>query len=460
MSMTQPSGSTSPAPTTSGDRDTSRAGQPIHVDSLGAAIHAWRWPEDAAGRRVVVIGSGFGGLETVKALARAPVEIVVIDRHNFHCFQPLLYQVATAALSPADIAWPIRDILQGQENVTVLMAEVTGIDAADKTVHTRHLRIDYDWLVIATGATHSYFGHDDWEPFAPGLKSIEDATAIRRKVLSAFEIAELMQEGPERRALLTYVIVGAGPTGVELAGSIAEMARHTLPPDFRDIPPSASRICLIEAGPRILPSFPEHLGDYAGKALENLGVEVMTGTPVTGCDADGVVVGDRRIDARTVLWAAGVVASPAAKWLGAEHDRAGRIVVAGDCSIPGVPDAFAVGDTASFIEEDGKPVPGLAPAAKQMGKFVGKLIAARLSGDTQPRTFRYRNEGDLATVGRSAAVVKLGRFEFTGFLAWVFWCVVHVYFLIGIRNRLIVAATWVWSYITRKRGARLITGGS
>ena len=405
--------------------------------------------------RVVIIGAGFAGLQTAKKLGRAPVDITIIDRHNYHCFQPLLYQVATAALSPADIAWPVRHILRSQENATVYMANVIGVDPQARVVKTDAQDFPYDFLVIATGATHAYFGHDDWAAFAPGLKSIEDATHIRRSILSAFERAELAHDEAERQRLLTFVIVGGGPTGVEMAGAIAEIARQTLARDFRQIDPRTARCVLIEAGPRLLPSFSEKNSDYARAALTKMGVEVITGSAVIGCDARGVNLSDRRIEAGSIIWAAGVVASPAAQWLSAEHDRVGRAIVKPDLSLPGHPEIFVIGDTAS-LQQNGRPVPGLAPAAKQMGSYVAKLIVARFDGRSLP-PFHYRHEGDLATVGRRAAVVEIGGLRITGFIGWLFWSVVHVYFLIGVRNRLMVAMTWLWSYLTFQRGARLIT---
>jgi NADH:ubiquinone reductase (H+-translocating) len=407
--------------------------------------------------QVVIVGAGFGGLQTAETLRRAPVDITVIDRHNYHCFQPLLYQVATAALSPAEIAWPIRYILRRQKNVTVFMAEVTGIDAPGRIVTTQTGQFPFDFLVVATGATDSYFGHGDWALFAPGLKKIEDATRIRRRILSAFEQAELAEDEKKRRQFLTFVIVGGGPTGVEMAGAIAEIARQTLARDFRRIDPRTSRIILIEAGPRLLPTFSEKHSNYARDTLTAMGVDVMTSSPVTRCDAHGVELAvGKRIDAGTIIWAAGVVASGASRWLSAEHDRAGRIIVRPDLSLPGYDYIFVIGDTAAVQAADGRPVPGLAPAAKQMGRYVGKLIAARIAGRALP-PFHYRNEGALATIGRRAAVVELGPIQLKGFLGWVFWSVVHIYFLIGIRNRFIVAVNWLWNYITFKRGARLIT---
>jgi NADH:ubiquinone reductase (H+-translocating) len=406
---------------------------------------------------VVIVGAGFGGLEAAKALARAPVQVIVIDRHNHHTFQPLLYQVATAALSPADVAWPIRHILRSQRNATVLMEEVVAVDPARKCVRTNVGEIAYDYLIIGTGAMHSYFGHDDWAPYAPGLKRIEDGTRIRRSILIAFERAEAAADRAAQNKLLTFVIIGGGATGVEMAGAIAEIARQTLATDFRRIDPTSAHIVLIEAGPRLLPSFPPELSDYVRNSLMNAGVDVKTDTMVTKCDSAGVDTNGGRIDASTIIWAAGVTASPAARWLGAEADRAGRVKVGPDLSLPGHPDIFVVGDTASVTDAKGRAVPGIAPAAKQMGKYVGKLIAARVAGRKDGKPFRYMHLGDLATIGRRAAVVKFGRLQLRGFLGWVFWSVAHIYFLIGLRNRFIVAFIWLWDYLTFQRGARLIT---
>jgi NADH dehydrogenase len=406
--------------------------------------------------KVVIVGAGFGGIQAAVALSRAAVDVIVLDRQNHHCFQPLLYQVATAALSPAEIAWPIRHMLRRQRNATVFMAEVKGVDLAGRSVETSAGPMSYDYLVIATGATHSYFGHDDWAKFAPGLKRIEDATRIRRSILLAFERAELAGNDAERQRLLTFVIAGGGATGVEMAGAIAEIARQTLANDFRRIDPRNSRIILIEAGPRVIPTLPEDLSRYAERALTRMGVDVRTSTRVISCDANGVDVDHDRIDASTIIWAAGVVASPAASWLGAAHDRPGRVQVRPDLSVPDHPEVFVIGDAAAVHEEDGEPVPGVAPAAKQMGQYVGRLIAARLAGKSLP-AFRYRNLGELATIGRRAAVVKLGRVHLTGFIGWLFWSFAHIYFLIGVRNRFIVAFTWLWDYLTFQRGARLIT---
>jgi NADH dehydrogenase len=411
----------------------------------------------AAKPKVVIIGAGFGGLEAAKALKRATADVIVIDRHNHHCFQPLLYQVATAALSPADIAWPIRHILRPQRNATVLMEEVKGIDPEKKVLHTQYGEIAYDYLVIATGATHSYFGHDEWSKFAPGLKRIEDATRIRRSILIAFERAEVTQDQDQQRRLLTFVIVGGGATGVEMAGAIADVAGQTLAADFRRIDPRSARIVLVEAGPRLLPTFPPSLSDYALRTLTRSGVEVKTDTLVTKCDANGVDLKNGRIDADTVIWAAGVTASPAVRWLNTEADRAGRVKVGPDLSVPGHPEIFVIGDTAAVADSKGQPVPGIAPAAKQMGKYVGKLISARIAGREWKKPFRYMHLGELATIGRRAAVVKFGALELKGFLGWLFWSLAHIYFLIGLRNRFVVAFTWFWDYITFQRGARLIT---
>ena len=406
--------------------------------------------------RVLIIGAGFGGLACAQTLRRADVDIAIIDRQNYHCFQPLLYQAATAALSPADVAWPIRHILRRQTNATVFMTEVTGIDPAKQIVTTKSGPFPFDYLVIATGAMHSYFGHDSWAGFAPGLKRIEDATRIRRSILYAFEQAELTDNDEERRKLLTFVIVGGGPTGVEMAGAIAEVARQTLKRDFRRIDPRTARIVLVEAGPRLLPAFTEHHSRYAHGALTMMGVEVLTSTLVTGCDAGGVDLQQGRIDAGSVIWAAGVMASPAAAWLAANHDRAGRIPVGPNLALPGHENIFVIGDTAAVNDAAGRPVPGLAAAAKQMGIYVGRLIAARRSGGTLP-PFRYKNLGLLATIGRRSAVVELGPIQLHGFIGWLFWSMVHIYFLIGLRNRFVVAVTWLWSYVTFQRGARLIT---
>jgi len=407
--------------------------------------------------QVVILGAGFGGIETAKALRSAPVDVTLIDRQNHHCFQPLLYQVATAALSPADIAWPIRHILRGQTNATVLMAEITAVDRECHCVMLRDTDpMRYDILVVATVATHAYFCHDEWAEFAPGLKQIVDATRIRRCILLSFEQAELTHDDAERQRLLTFAIVGGGATGVEMAGAIAEIARLTLARDFRRIDPRTARIVLLEAGSRILPTLPPALSDYARRTLTRMGVEVLTSTPVIGCDRGGVSVHDRRIDASTIIWAAGVRASPAAEWLGAPADRAGRIIVGPDLSLREHPEIFVIGDTAAVQGPDGQPVPGIAPAAKQMGRYVAGVIRSGLTSQTHA-PFRYRHAGTLATIGRRAAVVDLGAFKLTGFAGWLFWSVAHIYFLIGLRYRFLVAFMWLWDFLTFQRGARLIT---
>jgi NADH:ubiquinone reductase (H+-translocating) len=412
---------------------------------------------NAARPRIVIIGAGFAGLSAAKALAGAPVDVTVIDRRNYHLFQPLLYQVATAGLSPADIATPIRSILRNQKNTTVLLGRVTGIDKNARLVEVNERRIPYDILIVATGARHGYFGHDEWEGVAPGLKKIEDATILRRRILLAFEEAENAMDPEEHRRLLNFVIIGGGPTGVELAGALAELAKVALAMDFRNIDPRDARIILIEAGPRVLPTFPEKLSEFAKTALGKLGVEVHLGQAVTACDVDGVMVGAQRIPAGTIIWAAGVAASPAAKWLDAEQDRAGRVAVGPDLLLPGYDSIYVLGDTAAVPGADGKMLPGVAPVAKQQGAYVGKLIAERLAGRDVP-PFRYRNYGNLATIGRKVAVADFGRVRLGGRLAWFLWGLVHVLFLIGFRNRIAVLLDWLWAYVTFQRGARLITG--
>ena len=409
--------------------------------------------------RIVIVGAGFGGLAAAKALAGADADVTLVDRRNYHLFQPLLYQVATAGLSPAQIATPIRAIVADAANVRVLMGRVGGIDTARRIVRLGERELAYDYLVLATGARHSYFGRDEWEQAAPGLKKIDDATEIRRRILTAFERAESEDDPEKRRRLLNFVVIGAGPTGVEMAGAIAELARRALARDFRTIDPRQARIVLVEAGPRVLAAFPERLSAWTARALGKLGVEVMLGRAVTACDADGVVVGDERIPAATVIWAAGVAASPAAKWLGAEADRAGRVKVLSDLSVPGHPEIFAIGDTALSSDEGGKPYPGLAPVAKQQGEYIARLLRARLAGRTPAGPFRYRDRGTMATIGRGAAVARFSeRFQLTGFIAWLLWGLVHIFFLIGFRNRFTVLADWMWSYVTFQSGARLITG--
>ena len=411
--------------------------------------------------RVVIVGVGFGGLAAARALRKAPVDLVLIDRRNYHLFQPLLYQVATAALSPADIAWPIRSILADQANARVELGRVSGVDTARREVVVDDVRrVPYDHLILATGARHAYFGRDDWEEAAPGLKKIDDATLIRQRVLMAFERAEVATDPEETRRLLSFVVVGGGPTGVEMAGAIAELARHALARDFSRINPKDARVVLVEAGPRLLAGFDERLSTRAAEALAWLGVEVRLGARVTACDEAGAVVGGERIPAATLVWGAGVVASPAAKWLDAPADPVGRVKVESDLSVPGHPDVFVIGDTALALAGNGRPVPGIAPAAKQMGTHVGRMIAARVSGKPAPAAFRYRHMGSLATIGRKAAVADFGRVRLSGLPAWILWAAAHVYFLIGWRNRLVVSLNWFWSYLTFERGARLITGAS
>ncbi len=410
--------------------------------------------------RVVIVGAGFGGLEAAFRLAGAPVAITLVDRRNHHLFQPLLYQVATASLATSEIAWPIRYLLRDRPEVTTLFATVNGVDAANKRVLLDDGdALAYDTLVLATGAFHAYFGHDEWEPFAPGLKTLEDATTLRRRILVAFERAERETDPERRAALLTFVIVGAGPTGVELAGTIAELARDTLPPDFRNIDTHRTRVVLIEAGPRVLAGFPDDLSAYAHRSLQSLGVEVVLGKAVTECSADGVMYGGEHLASKTLIWAAGVRASPAAEWLGAPADRAGRLQVNPDLTVPGHPDIFAIGDTVAIVDTDGTPVPGIAPAAKQQGGYVAELIKARLRGETVP-PFHYRHAGSLAQIGKRKAVIDFGRFKLRGTLAWWIWGIAHIYFLIGLRNRLQVAISWLWIYLRDQRAARLITQGS
>ncbi|MCK7594916.1 NAD(P)/FAD-dependent oxidoreductase [Pseudomarimonas salicorniae] len=404
---------------------------------------------------VVIVGGGFAGLWATRALAGAPLRISLVDRCNHHLFQPLLYQVATAGLSAPDIAAPLRHILRGQRNVTVLLDEVTGIDRSERTLRLREGGgLGYDYLLVASGATHAYFGHDEWTPHAPGLKTLDDAFGIRRRLLLAFERAEAESDPARRAALLTFVIVGAGPTGVELAGTLAEIARHTLNREFRHIDPRAARVILAEAGPRVLSSFPESLSKAARRQLERLGVEVHTGGAIERIDADHVQLAGQRIATRSVVWAAGVAASPLGALLGAPLDRAGRVQVEPDLGLPGDPRVFVAGDLAA-ISQDGRPVPGVAPAAKQMGRYVARAIRARIAG-RKARPFRYRDFGNLATIGRRAAVVDLRGLRFSGVLAWWFWLAAHVFFLIGFRNRLVVLINWAWSYWTYQRNARII----
>lgn len=412
--------------------------------------------DDARLPHVVVLGGGFGGLWATRALASAPVRITLVDRTNHHLFQPLLYQVATAGLSAPDIAAPLRHILRKQRNVTVHMDEARSIDLPARRVTLAGGELAYDYLLVATGATHAYFGHDDWAAHAPGLKTLEDALAIRSRVLSAFEAAEREDDPSRRQAWLDFVVIGGGPTGVELAGTLAEIARHTLPREFRRADVRNARIHLVEAGPRVLSSMPDDLSEKTRRQLQRLGVQVHTGDAVTAIDADGIELGGRRLASRTVLWAAGVAASPLGKQLGLATDRAGRVPVAPDLSLPGHPEVFVVGDLAS-VTQDGKPVPGVAPAAKQMGAHAAGVIRDRLRG-APGKAFRYRDYGNLATIGRMAAVVHFGRLKLSGLLAWWFWLVAHLFFLIGFRNRIIVLTNWAWSYWTYQRHARIIAG--
>src|SRR5688572_14767728 len=407
---------------------------------------------------VLIVGGGFAGLWATRALASAPVRVTLLDRTNHHLFQPLLYQVATAGLSAPDIAAPLRHILRRQRNVTVLMAEVAAVEADAKQLRLADGGVlGYDYLVLASGATHAYFGHGDWATHAPGLKTLDDALAIRRRVLSAFEAAERESDPAVRAAWLSFVVIGAGPTGVELAGTLAEIARHTLRHEFRNSEPRRAQVHLVEAGERVLAAMPPSLSESARKQLEKLGVLVRTGRAVTAIDDEGVYFGDEKLAARTVLWAAGVAASPLARGLGVPLDRAGRVPVAPDLSVPGHGEIFVAGDLAQVTRADGRAVPGVAPAAKQMGRHVARAVRARLSGEPAP-TYRYLDFGNLATIGRMAAVVDLGRLRFSGVLAWWFWLSAHLFFLIGFRNRLLVLIEWAWSYFSYQRGARIILG--
>jgi NADH dehydrogenase len=409
--------------------------------------------------RVVIVGAGFGGLTAAQHLAHTPVEVVLIDRHNYHLFQPLLYQVATAALSPADIAAPIRHVLRQQKNTTMLLDEVVGVDAAARQVELREGgALGFDYLILATGSVYSYFGHADWPRHAPGLKSIDDATDIRRRILLAFEKAETTHDADAQQRLMTFILVGAGPTGVEMAGALAELARAALAEDFRRINPRAARILLIEAGPKVLAGFPQKLADFAADSLRRMGVELLLDTTIEAIDAEGVIANGKRIASATVVWCAGVEATPAARWLGAEAGRGGTVKVAPDLSVPGHADIFVIGDAALVLDRHGKPLPGVAPVAKQEGRYVAKLIAARVMGAPTARPFRYRDQGALATIGRSSAIADLPFIKLTGWLAWVLWGIVHIYFLIGFRNRLSVFVNWAWAWLTYARGARLITG--
>jgi len=406
---------------------------------------------------VVIVGGGFGGLEVARTLRNAPVRITVIDKSNHHLFQPLLYQVATAGLSPADIAAPIRNVLRRQRDVDVIMAEVTGIDKASRQVVMGARSLSYDFLIVATGARDAYFGHDEWELHAPGLKTIPQATDIRRKILLAFEQAEAAEDNSQRQSLLTFVLVGGGPTGVEMAGAIAELSHKALASDFRHIDPRMSRIILIEAGPRILSTFHESLSRKSRRMLERLGVDVREGQKVEAIDTEGVIVAGARIESRNVIWAAGVRASPAAQWLGAEADGSGRVKVLDDCRLPNFPEIFVIGDTMT-MEQDGKLLPGVAPVAIQQGHYVGQQIIRRVEGEPGPMgPFLYFDKGNLATVGRAFAVLEFHKIRMSGALAWLAWLAVHIFFLIGFRNRAVVLIQWAWAYLTYQRGARLIT---
>jgi NADH:ubiquinone reductase (H+-translocating) len=420
-----------------------------------------------ATHRVVIVGAGFGGLNAAQSLAGADATITVIDRQNFHTFQPLLYQVATAGLSPGEIAEPIRSILRRQKNIEVLMAEVTGFDLERRVVQTDDQEVTYDSLIVAAGASHAYFGRDEWEPFAPGLKTVEDAIEIRRRVLLAFELAEREASGGKPPTPLDFVVVGAGPTGVELAGTLAEICRHALAQDFRSIDPRLTRIHLVEGGPHVLPAYPEDLSRSALEQLQRLGVEVLTSTMVTKIEPGVIFMGEKRMNAAVILWAAGVAASALGKKLGAPMDRAGRVLVQPDLSIPGHPEVFVIGDLAALRDKSGKMLPGVAPVAILEGRYVAKLIRREIErGETFPgkRTprepFHYWDKGSLATIGRAAAVAQFGKIHISGFLAWLAWLFVHIFFLIGFQNRVLVLIQWAWSYFTYERGARLITGST
>jgi len=410
---------------------------------------------------VVIVGAGFGGLAVAHGLAgvRSPgVRITLIDQRNHHLFQPLLYQVGTAVLATSEIAWPIRHLLRRRKEVTTLLGVVAGVDTVNRRVQFEDgADVGYDTLVLATGARHAYFGHDEWEPYAPGLKTLEDATSIRRRILLSLERAERETDSARRAALLTFVIVGGGPTGVELAGAIAELAHQNLREDFRLIDTRKARVLLIEAGPRILPGFTPDLSAYAHAALERLGVEIQLGSPVSDCNAHGVIHGGQAVAADVILWAAGVRASPAAAWLGMPADAAGRMRVEPDLTVPGRGEIFVIGDTATVDAWNGKPVPGIAPAAKQQGVHVAQSIRRRLQGDDSTRRFRYVHTGNLATIGKRSAVIDFGGYKLRGWLAWWIWGFAHIYFLIGLRNRLAVALSWLWIYFTGSRSACLIT---
>jgi NADH:ubiquinone reductase (H+-translocating) len=430
-----------------------------HLDAAcGCPIEAARREELAGLPKVVIVGAGFAGLSAAKALANAPVHVTLIDRRNHHLFQPLLYQVATAGLAPNQIATPIRAIVRKQRNTDVELGKVEGVDTAANEVVLGNRRIAYDYLIIATGARHSYFGQNEWEGHAPGLKTLEDATELRKRILLAFERAELETDHDERARLTTFVVIGGGPTGVEMAGAIAELARKALARDYRRINPACARIVLVEAAPRVLGAFPEELSDHARSSLERLGVEVRVGKPVSSIDANGVTLEGERIESRCVIWAAGVQSSPAARWLDIPADRAGRAIIGPDLRAPGHHNIFVAGDCAAVAGADGRPLPGVAPVAKQQGAYAAKAIIAAIKKRPFNKPFRYADFGNLATVGRKAAVADFRGFHLRGFIGWFVWSAAHVYFLIGFRNRIAVTLDWLWSYLTFERGARLITG--
>lgn len=407
---------------------------------------------------VVVVGGGFGGLQCIKSLKSANVRITLIDQRNHHLFQPLLYQAATTILAPSEIAWPLRQVFRDRPDVTTIMAQVEGVDTSACRVQLADGEsVAYDTLVLATGARHSYFGNDAWETYAPGLKTLEDATAIRRKILSAFEIAEKSDDPDVQRAHMTFAIIGAGPTGVELAGIIAELAHRILPREFRNIDTRNARVLLIEAGPKLLSAYPDSLSAYAEEAVSRLGVEIILGRPVTRCHADGIDMGDKNIPCQTIIWAAGVQASAAAQWIGMDCDRVGRALVNPDLTAPEHRNIFVIGDTAAVTDNSGGPVPGIAPAAKQMGEYVATVMRRRLAGSASTVPFRYRHAGSLATLGRRAAIADFGRFKLKGAVAWWVWGIAHIFFLIGARSRIAVAWSWLWSFITGQNSARIIT---
>ena len=410
---------------------------------------------------VVVAGAGFAGLACAKALGGRRARVTIVDRHNYHLFVPLLYQVATAALSPAEIAEPIRKILRSHRNIYVVLGDVSGVDTSNKQVKLSDGKyLPYDYLVLATGSSYNYFGHDDWEPLAPGLKTIADARAIRSSILLGFERAEAIDDAPQQRALMTTVIVGGGPTGVEMAGAVAELARWSLRRDFRNIDPRQARIVLVEAGPRILSAFPEKLGRYAERKLEKLGVEVLTESTVESVSATGVLIDGKMLHANTVVWGAGVKGSPAGEWVGVETDRLGRIPVSADLSVTGLECVYAIGDTAAVLDERGEPLPGLAQVAKQQGQHLGKALANLIEAERPLPQFRFRNRGNTAIVGRSAAVFDFGSQQLKGWIAWVLWGIIHVYLLVGFEKRLLVAIQWLWRWLTYQSGARLIVEDS